>query len=140
AVAVENALSLDTVRRQQAALASERDRLGLLLDVTNAVVRELDTRALFAAVAPALRHCCRADVAALKLYDAEAGVLRKHACDSIEAAVQTEHVMPTEFSIDGTPSGLVFRSGEAHIYSEAELSTFGDAERLRRRGIRTLCA
>jgi GAF domain-containing protein len=33
AVAVENALSLDTIREQRAALESERDRLGLLLDV-----------------------------------------------------------------------------------------------------------
>src|SRR5262245_40617754 len=40
AVAVENALSLETIRRQQAALAEERDRLGLLLEVTNAVVSE----------------------------------------------------------------------------------------------------
>ena len=73
AVAVENALSLDTIREQRVALESERDRLGLLLDVTNAVVSELDTRTLFRAVAPALRRCCSADTASLTLYDAGGG-------------------------------------------------------------------
>ena len=61
AVAVENAQSLETVREQQAALQRERDQLDLLLDVTNAVVTQLDTRALFRAVAPALRGACSAD-------------------------------------------------------------------------------
>ncbi len=46
-------------------LQRERDQLDLLLDVTNAVVTQLDTRELFRAVAPALRRCCSADVAAL---------------------------------------------------------------------------
>jgi NAD(P)-dependent dehydrogenase (short-subunit alcohol dehydrogenase family) len=41
AVAVENALSVETFRERQVALADERDRLGLLLDVTNAVVCEV---------------------------------------------------------------------------------------------------
>jgi len=45
-------------------LQRERDQLDLLLDVTNAVVTHLDTRELFRAVAPALRRCVSADVAA----------------------------------------------------------------------------
>src|SRR5690606_35131119 len=63
-------------------LQRERDQLDLLLDVTNAVVTQLDTRELFRAVAPALRRCCSADVAALSVYDPEAGVLRHHVCDA----------------------------------------------------------
>src|SRR2546423_9205210 len=66
-------------------LQRERDQLDLLLDVTNAVVTQLDTRALFAAVAPALRRCCSADFAALTLFDPETRVLRKHACDGCPA-------------------------------------------------------
>jgi formate hydrogenlyase transcriptional activator len=139
AVAVENALSLETVRQQQTALQRERDQLGLLLDVTNAVVSELDIGAVFRAVAPALRRCCRADAAALMLFDAEAAVLRKHACDL--PAGMTEDLPPiVEFSLDGTPSGLVFRTGEARIFSESELAGFSDSERLRRKGIRSYCS
>ena len=48
-------------------LQRERDQLDLLLDVTNAVVTHLDTRELFRAVAPALRRCVSADVAALRM-------------------------------------------------------------------------
>ena len=43
AVAVENAMSLEKVREQQTTLRRERDQLDLLLDVTNAVVTQLDT-------------------------------------------------------------------------------------------------
>src|SRR5512138_2974011 len=65
-----------------ATLQRERDQLDLLLDVTNAVVAELDTRELFRAVAPALRRCCSADVAALAIFDAESGTLEHHVCDT----------------------------------------------------------
>jgi formate hydrogenlyase transcriptional activator len=138
AVAVENALSLDTIREQRVALENERDRLGLLLDVTNAVVSELDTRALFRAVAPALRRCCSADTASLTLYDPEVGRLRRHACDVPASLDVSDH--PDTLSIDGTPSGLVFRTGEAQIFSESEINQFRDAELMRRRGIRSYCS
>src|SRR3954467_15782285 len=91
-------------------LERERDQLELLLDVTNAVVTHLDTRALFAAVAPALRRCCSADVAALALFDEETGVLRHHVCDAPDdfcAGAATEMPPSVERSLDGSPSGLV---------------------------------
>jgi formate hydrogenlyase transcriptional activator len=138
AVAVENALSLDTIREQQVALESERDRLGLLLDVTNAVVSELDTRALFRAVAPALRRCCSADTASLTLYDPEVGQLRRHACD-VPSSIDISET-PDTLSIEGTPSGLVFRTGEPRIFHEAELNEFRDSEPMRRNGIRSYCS
>jgi formate hydrogenlyase transcriptional activator len=139
AVAVENALSLETVRKQQSALETERDRLGLLLDVTNAVVTELDPRALFRAVAPALKRCCGADAASLLLFDSEAGVLRKHVCDLPgQAAAMAD--TPVELSLDGSPSGWVFRTGEARIFNAAELATFPDAERFLVKGLRSFCS
>ncbi len=139
AVAVENSLSLETVRKQQAALATERDHLSLLLDVTNAVVTELDPRALFRAVAPALKRCCAADAAALTLYDAEAGVLRKHACDLPGQAAHLSDV-PVDLSMEGSPSGWVFQHGEARIFNAAELTTFPDAERFLVKGLRCFCS
>lgn len=139
AVAVENALSLETVRKQQVALESERDHLGLLLDVTNAVVTELDIRDLFRAVAPALKHCCMADAAALTLYDAEAHVLRKHACD-LPPRLPGDPPPPIALSLDHSPSGVVFTSGEPRIFNAAELASFRDAEHLRYKGIQTFLA
>jgi formate hydrogenlyase transcriptional activator len=139
AVAVENALQLQAIRKQEAASARERDELGLLLEVTNATVSHLDTRALFRAVAPALRRCCSADVASLTLYDEEAGVLRKHACDFTEE-VDVDPPIPVVVPIDGTPTGLVFRTGQGRIFTEAELESLPGAARIRERGMHSYCS
>jgi formate hydrogenlyase transcriptional activator len=139
AVAVENTKNLDTVREQRAALERERDQLDLLLEVTNAVVTQLDTRALFRAVAPALRRCCSADMAALTLYDAEARVLRKHACDGPD--IQLSEPPPSVVhTLDGTPSGLVFREGRPRIFSRSELSDYPECTFLLERGIQSACS
>ncbi len=139
AVAVENALSLETIRQQQAALATERDHLSLLLDVTNAVVTELDPRALFRAVAPALKRCCAADAASLTLWDPEAKVLRKHACD-LPGQVAHLAETPVELTLEGSPSGWVFQHGEARIFNIEALATFPDAGRFIVKGIRSYCS
>ena len=122
-------------------LQRERDQLDLLLDVTNAVVTQLDTRELFRAVAPALRRCCSADVAALSVYDPEAGVLRHHVCDAPEDFPAASDVpMPTESTIEGSATGYVFRTGEPKIFSASDLEAFPESAFICSRGIRTACA
>src|SRR3954466_8579446 len=99
-------------------LERDRDQLDLLLDVTNAVVTHLDTRELFRAVAPALRRCVSADVAALSLFDAEAGVLRHHVCDAPDDFCTVSDVpMVTESTLDGSASGYVFKTGKPRVFS-----------------------
>jgi formate hydrogenlyase transcriptional activator len=121
-------------------LQRERDQLDLLLDVTNAVVTQLDTRELFRAVAPALRRCCSADVAALSLFDAEAGVLRHHVCDAPEDFCATSDVpIPTDSTLDGSASGHVFKTGEPRVFSPADLDSFPESAFIRTRGIRSAC-
>jgi formate hydrogenlyase transcriptional activator len=141
AVAVENALNLETVHSQQAALKRERDQLDLLLDVTNAVVTHLDTAALFRAVAPALRRCCSADLAALTLFDAETRTLRKHACDGgagLFPPRPPEEVVA--LSLEASASGLVFTTGKPMIFSHAELQEFPETRRLTDIGVRSACS
>jgi formate hydrogenlyase transcriptional activator len=122
-------------------LQRERDQLDLLLDVTNAVVTQLDTRELFRAVAPALRRCCSADVAALSVYDPEAGVLRHHVCDAPEDFRMASDVpMPGESTIDGSATGYVFKTGEPKIFSASDLEAFPESAFICSRGIRTACA
>jgi formate hydrogenlyase transcriptional activator len=138
AVAVENARSLEIVREQQRALQRERDQLDLLLEVTNAVVTQLDTRALFAAVAPALRRCCGAELAALTLYDPETQTLRKHACDA-----PADLPIPPPPAVDqplSSPSGLVFTSGQPRVFSLPELMAYPETEPLVARGARSVCS
>jgi formate hydrogenlyase transcriptional activator len=124
-----------------ATLQRERDQLDLLLDVTNAVVAELDTRELFRAVAPALRRCCSADVAALAVFDAESGTLEHHVCDT-PADFCTPGDMPPslERSLDGSASGIVFTTGEPRIFSLRELEALSDSGFIRDRGIRSVCS
>ena len=119
-------------------LQRERDQLDLLLDVTNAVVTQLDTRELFRAVAPALRRCCSADVAALSVYDPEAGVLRHHVCDAPEDFRTASDVpMPGESTIEGSAAGYVFKTGEPRIFSVSDLEAFPESAFICSRGIRT---
>jgi formate hydrogenlyase transcriptional activator len=123
-----------------AVLERERDQLDLLLNVTNAVVTELDTRALFRAVAPAIRRCCSADVAALSLYDAEVGVLRHHVCDAPEDfSAGSEVPVPAESTLEGSATGSVFRTGQPRIFSLAELEQFPESRFITSRGIRSAC-
>jgi formate hydrogenlyase transcriptional activator len=131
---------IDEVDDLVVTLQRERDQLQLLLDVTNAVVTHLDTRALFAAVAPALRRCCSADVAALTLYDGDAGVLRHHACDAPDDFCTSADAPPhMERSLDGSVSGFVFKAGHPRIFSVEDLAAFPESAYIRQRGIQSAC-
>src|SRR6266542_2191065 len=124
-----------------AILQRERDQLDLLLDVTNAVVTELDTRELFRAVAPALRRCCSADVAALAIFDAESGGLRHHVCDAPEDFCTPCEMPPSvDRSLDGSASGIVFTTGQPRIFSLRELEALSDSAFIREHGIRSVCS
>jgi formate hydrogenlyase transcriptional activator len=121
-------------------LQRERDQLDLLLDVTNAVVTQLDTRELFRAVAPALRRCCSADVAALSVFDPEAGVLRHHVCDAPDDFCAASDVeIPTESTLGGSAAGHVFTTGKPRVFSISELDAFAESGFIRSRGIRSVC-
>jgi formate hydrogenlyase transcriptional activator len=123
-----------------AVLQRERDQLDLLLDVTNAVVTQLDTRELFRAVAPALRRCCSADVAALSVFDPQAGVLRHHVCDAPDDFCAASDVeVPTESTLQGSAAGHVFTTGKPRIFSIADLDAFPESAFIRARGIRSAC-
>jgi len=123
-----------------AILQRERDQLDLLLDVTNAVVTHLDTRELFRAVAPALRRCVSADVAALSLYDPETGVLRHHVCDAPDDFCDQSTVpIPTHSTLDRSASGYVFKTGKARVFSPSELDAFPESAFIRARGINSAC-
>ena len=124
-----------------AVLQQERDQLDLLLGVTNAVVTHLDTRELFKAVAPAIRRCCSADVAALSVYDEEAGVLRHHVCDAPEGfATCSDIPVPSASTIDGSAAGYVFKTNRPRVFSAADLEGFSESQFIRTRGIQSICA
>ena len=69
AVAVENALNFEEARSYQQLLARERDRLRLLLEVTNNVISHLELSDLFQAVSTALRDCFHHEYTGLWLFE-----------------------------------------------------------------------
>ncbi len=81
AVAVENVLNFETAQCYQGELARQRDRLQAVLDVTNAMVANLDLRVLFQTVSELLRGLIRHEYASLVLVDPAKGELRLEALD-----------------------------------------------------------
>ncbi|MEO7730505.1 MAG: sigma 54-interacting transcriptional regulator, partial [Kofleriaceae bacterium] len=140
AVALENARGVATIREQRAALQRERDQLDVLLEVTNAVVTQLDTRALFLALAPALKRVCSAEFAALTIYDPDARVLRKHVCQGPPELAGIGSPATTESPVDASLSGLVFQSGEPRIFGRDELLRYPETRRLVEFGALSACS
>jgi formate hydrogenlyase transcriptional activator len=78
AVAVDNVLHEESARAAHAALARERDRLRLLLEVNNAVVSHLDMEAVFASVSTSLQRVIQHDGCSLLLFEPDTGHYRCH--------------------------------------------------------------
>jgi formate hydrogenlyase transcriptional activator len=112
AVAVDNALTHEQ-------LTLERDRLGLLLDVTNAVVSSLDLKALLASTAQCLRLVMPNEYTTLTLYDPEIKLLRLHALDFPmgKGFVPEDMAIPVE----GSPAGLAYSSRKPVVLSRQDL-------------------
>ena len=102
AVALDNALS-------HAELQDEKDRLMLLLELTNSVVSNLDLHEVLSAVMTTSRRVMRSDTAGVLLPDASGGHLRVCALDSPEG----KEILPDGrlIPLDGTVAGHVFRTG-----------------------------
>jgi formate hydrogenlyase transcriptional activator len=101
-MALDNALS-------HAELQDEKDRLMLLLELTNSVVSNLDLHEVLSAVMTTSRRVMRSDSAGVLLPDASGGHLRVCALDSPEGKeiLQDGRLIP----LDGTVAGHVFRTG-----------------------------
>lgn len=112
-------------KRLQAELETERDRLRLLLDLTNNVLSHLELHRLCLAIATSIRRVMHCDFAGLALPDGERDRLRLYAFDFPEG----ETVLPPDVLIPmvGTPSGMTFRSGKPHVFDAAAMTQFDPA-------------
>jgi formate hydrogenlyase transcriptional activator len=81
AVAVDNTLNSQAAQKYQTELARERDRLRLVLDVTNAMVSHLDTGQLFQTISSSLRPVLGQDYTSLVLRDPDTGEYGLHSID-----------------------------------------------------------
>ena len=67
AVAVDNTLNFEKAEKYQRQLARERDRLQVLLEITNALVSELDIHDLFPSITACLRRAVPHEYSSLAL-------------------------------------------------------------------------
>lgn len=104
ALAVENTLNFERANH-------ERDRVQLMLEVTSAVVSNLDLKKLVKTVSASLRDIMPHDAAGIALYEPEQNHLREYTNvkykDQLDAFREGESI-----PLEGTPAGQVFLTGQ----------------------------
>jgi formate hydrogenlyase transcriptional activator len=138
AVAVANVLNWMSAEAAQQALAGERDRLSLLLDITHAVTATLDLKELLQAIARSLRRLVPHDRTALLLYEPDPEQFRMRALDfDLGKGLLTEG---SATPVEGTPAGMAVRSRQPVYCGTAELEGFRSdvASRLLAEGVRSV--
>jgi len=123
AVAVENVLNYEAAQCYQSELARERDRLRVVLDVTNAMVGNLDLRQLFRAVSELLRRLIRHEYASLVLIDPEKGQLRLEALDFPGGNSQI-HEANSSADDDESPASVAMRTRQPLVWKRADAGRF----------------
>ncbi|HVA71526.1 MAG TPA: sigma 54-interacting transcriptional regulator [Candidatus Limnocylindrales bacterium] len=120
AVAVDNALNYQRAQSYQQQLIRERDRLRMLLDVTNAVISKLDLRQLFSAISASLRRLLECEYVSLAIYDPETRRMNIRALDfpAGKGFLQEELSLP----LDQTPAGQAFSTRQPFILNRDNLA------------------
>lgn len=137
AVAVENAVNRESAQCYQEQLARERDRGRVLLEVTNAMVANLDLRELFQTASHSLRRLIRHEYASLVLYDPAKGQLRLEALDFPEgqSIIREEHPV----SLEDSPAAYALKTRRPLVLDRIDTERFPSAiaRRLVEVGIRS---
>lgn len=123
ALAFDNALHFDASQAWQQQLVKRNERLGLLLELTNHVVSNLEFRDLLRAVVASTRRVMGCDGVGITLPDTDNTHLRIYALDfpfSVES-IHEESRVPIGEDI----SGVVFRTGKPWCGSVQEARRLG---------------
>src|SRR5882762_4951366 len=123
ALAFDNALHFDASQASQQQLVKKNERLGLLLELTNHVVSNLEFRDLLRAVVASTRRVMASDGVGITLPDTDNTHLRIYALDFPFSgeSVHEESLVP----IDEDISGAVFRTGKPWCGSVQEARRLG---------------
>src|SRR5436309_2830108 len=138
ALAVDNTLHHEAAQQAQQQLAWKRDRLQLLLDVNNALVSNLDRRALFSAISACLRRVVSHDYTSLAVYDADRKAFDMWAIEFEGKGLIKEHML---VPVAGSPAGVAFTTGEPRRFERADLMAFESevGAALLAEGIQSMC-
>jgi formate hydrogenlyase transcriptional activator len=139
AVAVDNALNLETSQAFQAQLAEERDSLRVLLEVNNVLVSSRELPELFRGIVFTLERVIHHDYTSLALLDPFTGLLKIYALDF----PGRQHLIKPEVNIprDMSPSGDAITTGKPVCVRGAELDRYPSEvmKILRQDGMQTIC-
>ncbi|HEV1993620.1 MAG TPA: sigma 54-interacting transcriptional regulator [Candidatus Acidoferrum sp.] len=139
AVAVDNALNLETSQAYQQQLARERDRLRVLLEVNNVLITSRELPELFRGIVNTLERVIHHDYTSLALLDSQTGLLKIHALDF--PGNQSLFKQEITISRDVSPSGHAISTGQPLLARGAELDRYTSEiiRVLRSEGIQTVC-
>ena len=139
AVAVDNALNLETSQAYQAQLAEERDSLRVLLEVNNVLVSSRELPELFRGIVSTLERVIHHDYTSLALLDPFTGLLKIYALDF----PGRQELLKPEVTVlrDMSPSGDAIATGKSVCVRGAELDRYPSEvmQILRKDGIQTIC-
>src|SRR5229473_1730875 len=123
ALAFDNALHFDAAQASQQQLLKKNERVGLLLELTNHVVSNLEFRDVLRAVVASTRRVMGCDGVGITLTDNDNTHLRIYALDYPfkDESHQEESLVP----IDEDVSGAVFRTGKLWCGSVQEARRLG---------------
>ncbi len=133
AFALENAMT-------QAAFLDEKQRLEMLLEVSTALMSNLDVPQLFPTISGLIRKVIRQDYASVALYEETNRCLRVYALDS---PLGEELISPeTVFPIAEPASGSAFLKGETKVCNHEDLVAIGSpvVTRMLELGIQSFCS
>ncbi len=138
ALAVDNALHHEAAEHAQHELARERDRLQLLLEVNNALVSNLEPRALFGSIATCLRRVVSHDYTSLAVYDATQNAFDMWAIEFAGQGLIREHMT---VPLEGSPAGTAFAAGTPVRLERADLEGLSAevAGLLLAEGVQSMC-
>ena len=139
AVAVDNALNLESSQAYQRQLAQERDRLRVLLDLNNVLVTSRELPDLFRGIVATLQRVIRHDYTSLALLDPMTGLLKIYALDfpGHQGLLKPETVIPR----DASPAGQAIAEGRPLVARGAELDAYPNeiVRMLRAEGLQMIC-
>jgi formate hydrogenlyase transcriptional activator len=139
AVAVDNALNVESSQAYQRQLAQERDRLRVLLDLNNVLVTSRELPELFRGIVATLQRAIRHDYTSLALLDPMTGLLKIYALDfpGHQGFFKAETVVPR----DSSPAGQAIEQGKTLVASGAELQRYQSeiVRQLIAEGLQTIC-
>jgi formate hydrogenlyase transcriptional activator len=139
AVAVDNVLHDESARAVQAELSQERDRLRLLLEVSESIASHRNLHDLFHDLAERLPRVVPFDYINVLLHDASRDVMRLH----ILIAPEDSTIRPgLELPVDESASGLVWKTQQPLVVDDLDAETRFPRliAMMRENGVQSFCA